>query len=217
MSAGSVASALDALGQFAAKRRRVEKCELCSAEVGDDHPHLVDPKARKLLCTCLACALLFGSQAGAKYKRVPRRIRFLPGFRLTDAEWEGLMIPINMAFFFKSSPDGRVVAQYPSPAGATESQLSLDTWTDLVAENPVLAEMESDVLKGAVESRTRLEPQRGIFRARVLCAADRRMLQAGVADPRALAGALGRSQSVGAVGIVFWGLESPIGSVPCLS
>ncbi len=50
-----------------------------------------------------------------------------------------------MAFFFYSSPDGRVVAEYPSPAGAAESQLDLDTWSDLVAENPVLAEMEPDV------------------------------------------------------------------------
>jgi hypothetical protein len=158
MSAGGLASALDALGQFAARRPPVEKCELCAAELGDDHPHLVDPKARKLLCACPACALLFGSQAGSKYKRVPRRIRFLPGFRLSDAEWESLMIPINMAFFFKSSPEGRVVAQYPSPAGATESQLSLDTWADLVAENPVLAEMESDVEALLVN---RLGPGRG--------------------------------------------------------
>ncbi len=145
MSAGGLANALDALGQFAAKRRRVETCDLCAVELAEDHPHLVDPKARQLLCSCLACALLFGSQAGSKYKRVPRRVRFLSGFRLTDAEWESLMIPINMAFFFKSTPDARVVAQYPSPAGATESQLSLDAWSDLAAANPVLADMEPDV------------------------------------------------------------------------
>jgi len=158
MSAGGLANALGALGQFAAKRSRVEICELCAAELAEDHPHLVDPKAHKLLCACLACALLFGSQAGSKYKRVPRRIRFLAGFHLTDAEWESLMIPINVAFFFQSSPEGRVVAQYPSPAGATESQLSLDTWSDLVAENPALAEMESDVEALLVN---RLGPTRG--------------------------------------------------------
>jgi hypothetical protein len=158
MSASGLAGTLDALSQFAAKRRRVEICELCATELGEDHPHLVDPKARKLVCSCLACALLFGSQSGSKYKRVPRRIRYLAGFRLTDAEWAGLMIPINMAFFFKSSPEARVVAQYPSPAGATESQLSLDTWSDLAGENPVLAEMESDVEALLVN---RLGPQRG--------------------------------------------------------
>jgi Family of unknown function (DUF5947) len=158
MSAGGMASALGALGQFAAKRRRAETCELCATELAEDHPHLVDPKARKLLCSCLACALLFGSQAGSKYKRVPRRIRFLAGFRLSDAEWAGLMIPINMAFFFKSSPEARVVAQYPSPAGATESQLPLDTWSDFAAANPALAEMESDVEALLVN---RLGPTRG--------------------------------------------------------
>jgi hypothetical protein len=158
MSAGSVASAFGALGQFATKRRRVEVCELCATELAGDHPHLVDPKAHKLLCSCMACALLFGSQAGSKYKRVPRRIRYLPGFQLTDAEWAGLMIPINMAFFFKSSPESRVIAQYPSPAGATESQLPLDTWSDLAAVNPILAEMESDVEALLVN---RLGPTRG--------------------------------------------------------
>lgn len=158
MIAGGLAGALGALGQFAARRRTVETCELCATELAQDHPHLVDPKARKLLCSCMACALLFGSRAGSKYKRVPRRIRFLAGFRLSDAEWASLMIPINMAFFFKSSPDARVVAQYPSPAGATESQLSLDTWSDLTAENPLLAEMEPDVEALLVN---RLGPGRG--------------------------------------------------------
>ncbi len=146
MTSGGLADTFTALRQFAGKPRRpIESCELCGTVLGDDHPHLVDPAARKLVCSCLACALLFSAQSGAKYKRVPRRIRYLAGFRLTEGEWEGLMIPINMAFFFRSSADGRVVAQYPSPAGATESQLSLDTWSDLVTENPVLAGMEADV------------------------------------------------------------------------
>jgi hypothetical protein len=63
-----------------------------------------------------------------------------------------------MAFFFKSSPEARVVAQYPSPAGATESQLPLDTWSDLADANPALAEMESDVEALLVN---RLGPTRG--------------------------------------------------------
>jgi hypothetical protein len=84
--------------------------------------------------------------------------RNISGFRLTDAEWEGLMIPINMAFFFKSSVDEKVVALYPSPAGATESQLPLDTWSGIVAENPVLARMAQDVEALLVN---RLGPARG--------------------------------------------------------
>ena len=61
---------------------------------------------------------------GTKYKRVPRRVLALADFHLTDGQWESLMVPISMAFFFRSTPDARVVAFYPSPAGATESQLA---------------------------------------------------------------------------------------------
>ncbi len=75
----------------------------------------------------------------------PRAIRFLPEFQLTDAQWDSLLVPINMAFFFASSASGRMIAMYPSPAGATESLLPLETWDQIVAENPELRSMEADV------------------------------------------------------------------------
>jgi hypothetical protein len=136
---------LASLRQFARKRAEVEICEMCSRELGPEHQHLIEPDRRKLVCACDACAVLFASQAGTKFRRVPRRIRFLPDFRMSDGEWDSLMIPIEMAFFFNSSPQGRVIAFYPSPAGATESLLALETWNQVVAENPVLAEMTPDV------------------------------------------------------------------------
>ena len=144
MSAGA-AGTLDVLRQFARKNRNVERCELCGVELGAHHPHLVEPGARKLHCACRACALLFCEQNSARFKRVPDRVRCLEDFHLTDAQWDGLRVPISMAFFFESSADGRVVAMYPSPAGATESLLHLDTWQDLMAENPQLRNMEPDV------------------------------------------------------------------------
>src|ERR1700694_6349458 len=55
------------------------------------------------------------------------------------------MIPIEMAFFFHSTPVGKVVAIYPSPAGSTETLLSLDSWNDIAQQNPPLASMEPDV------------------------------------------------------------------------
>lgn len=137
-------NAFGVLRQFVRRRREVERCELCSAEILPEHPHLIEPASRKLLCTCDACAILFSAQ-GTKYKRVPRRVLALQNFHLSDAQWEGLMVPISMAFFYRSTPDARVVAFYPSPAGATESQLALETWTELENANPVLKEMESDV------------------------------------------------------------------------
>jgi hypothetical protein len=137
-------NAFGALRQFVRRKRNIERCELCSAEVGADHPHLIEPGSRKLLCTCNPCAILF-SAMGTKYKHVPRRVLCLADFHLSDGQWESLMVPINMVFFFRSTPDARVVAFYPSPAGATESQLPLDTWQDIEEVNPALKEMESDV------------------------------------------------------------------------
>ena len=138
-------NAFGALRQFIRPRRRdVERCELCSAEVATEHPHLIEPGCRKLLCTCNACAILF-SGMGTKYKRVPRRVLALADFHLSDGQWESLMVPISMAFFFQSTPDARVVAFYPSPAGATESLLPLETWRDIEDANLVLQELESDV------------------------------------------------------------------------
>jgi hypothetical protein len=137
-------NAFGVLRQFVRRRKNVERCELCSAEVGAGHPHLIEPVGRKLLCACDACAILFGGM-GTKYKRVPRRVLSLSNFQMSSGQWEGLMIPINMAFFFRSTPDARVIAFYPSPAGATESLLALETWSDLESQNELLKEMEPDV------------------------------------------------------------------------
>jgi hypothetical protein len=83
------AQAFDSLRQFARKpKRNVEQCELCSAELRSEHPHLIELSQRKLLCACDACALLFTGPGGRKYKRVPRDARLLSDFRMTDAEWE---------------------------------------------------------------------------------------------------------------------------------
>jgi hypothetical protein len=131
------------------KRERVsapvERCELCAAAIAEEHPHLIEPATRKLACACDACALLFDRQDGGRYRRVPRRIRFLEDFRLTEAQWDALMIPINMAFFFRSTPADRIVALYPSPAGPTESTLTFESWRELEEANPVLSTIEPDV------------------------------------------------------------------------
>ncbi|HET6145244.1 MAG TPA: DUF5947 family protein [Candidatus Acidoferrales bacterium] len=118
---------------------------MCALELGPEHGHLVEPAGRKLICACNACAILFEGQAGTKYKRVPREIIYLKDFQLTDAQWDGLAVPIEMAFFFNSSPLAKIVALYPSPAGPMESLLPLDTWTEIVSANPVLSGMQADV------------------------------------------------------------------------
>jgi hypothetical protein len=122
-----------------------ERCELCSAPLAQMHQHLLDPKKRQIVCACDGCVILFCGQTGAHYLRVPRRIQRLVGFRMTDLQWDALMLPINLAFFYRDSSAGRVLAMYPSPAGATESLLSLESWEEIVAQNAALERMEPDV------------------------------------------------------------------------
>jgi hypothetical protein len=149
----SAANAFGILRQFARKTRPAERCELCSVGLEHEHSHLIEPATRKLLCACDASALLYDGRTDARYKRVPRRAQLLKFFHLTDAQWEDLLIPINMAFFFVSSVNPgvkhilnkRVVALYPSPAGAVESLLSLDAWNAIVNSNPVLNTLQPDV------------------------------------------------------------------------
>jgi Family of unknown function (DUF5947) len=150
---GNRQSAIGALRRFVRPRTAAaataeaaaERCEMCSALLGAEHQHLVEPSKRQMVCACEPCAILFSGEVEKKFKRVPRRIRALPEFRLTDRQWDNLMIPIRLAFFFHSTPDAKVLAFYPSPAGAIESLLALDSWNEVVEDNPVLREMESDV------------------------------------------------------------------------
>lgn len=128
-----------------AKTGTAERCDLCGRELAADHRHLLEPASRRLLCACGDCAVLFATGVAQRYKPVPRRIVLLDHFQLTDAQWDGLRLPINLAFFFRSAPESRMVACYPSPAGATESLLPLDAWQEIVAANPHLGDMEADV------------------------------------------------------------------------
>ena len=95
------------LKRFVRPRAPVERCEMCSAELAPDHEHLVEPANRQMVCACQACAILFSGTANKKYRRVPRRIVYLANFQLTEAQWESLLIPIGMAFFFNSSSAGK--------------------------------------------------------------------------------------------------------------
>lgn len=132
------------LRRFVKQRAVVERCELCSVEVHPQHEHLVDIATRQMVCACQACAILFSGKANTKYRRVPQRILSLIDFQMTESQWESLLIPISMAFFFHSSPAGRVISLYPSPAGATESLLDFESWDEILQSNPVLQGMEPD-------------------------------------------------------------------------
>jgi hypothetical protein len=138
-------SSFTLLREIARGRKQVERCEFCSAELSQEHQHLIEPARRRLICICLPCAILFSDTGETAYKRVPCRILSLPDFRITDTQWEGLQIPIQLAFFFHSSPVGRMVALYPSPGGPIEALLDLTAWEEIVVHNPLLQRMSPDV------------------------------------------------------------------------
>jgi Family of unknown function (DUF5947) len=136
-----------------------QRCDLCAAPIPSRHRHLVDVRERALRCGCRACSVLFDQPAGteARYRLVPDRRWDLPDFAFDDVAWEELRIPVDMAFFFCDSTAGRVVAFYPSPAGAVESLLDLAAWTRLERANPVLRRLAPDV-EALLVRRTPADP-----------------------------------------------------------
>jgi hypothetical protein len=132
------------LRRFTQRPRKGQSCEFCSEELAAEHRHVLEISTRKIVCACTACALRFENGVG-KWKLIPRNPRRLSGFQMTADQWEALSLPINLAFFCHSTPIGKVIALYPSPAGATESLLPLYNWEMLTAQNPSLKEMTPDV------------------------------------------------------------------------
>lgn len=123
-----------------------ERCEMCAEPVGPEHPHLVNLDSRALMCGCRACYLLFSDQrADLRYRAVPERYLRFTGPGVDERTWDELQIPVGLAFLFRNSVQGRTVAFYPGPAGATESELPLETWENLVTANPELDTLLPDV------------------------------------------------------------------------
>jgi hypothetical protein len=124
-----------------------EYCDLCGELIPSEHRHLLEVSTREIMCSCRPCSILFDSEAASegRYRLVPDRRLFLEDFEIGDVQWESLRIPVDMAFFFYSTPAERVVAFYPSPMGPTESLLKLGAWEELERHNRVLEGMERDV------------------------------------------------------------------------
>ncbi|MFI6448200.1 DUF5947 family protein [Kitasatospora sp. NPDC050543] len=132
----------------APKPPREERCELCAVPLaGHGHRHLVDTEKRALACACTPCALLFESTgaAGGRFRTVPGRYLVDPDHSLDDTAWEQLQIPVGVVFFFRNADLDRLVALYPSPAGATESELDPDTWQHVLGASRLAQLLEPDV------------------------------------------------------------------------
>jgi hypothetical protein len=129
--------------------RDTERCDLCSTTIPEDHRHMIYIDERRIVCTCESCWAL--RSGDAEYRPVGSRIVWLDDMHMPDEVWAGFQIPIGLAFFMYSTTSECVVAMYPSPAGATESELHFDTWNRLVALNPEL-KLDADI-EGLIANR----------------------------------------------------------------
>jgi hypothetical protein len=127
-----------------------EFCDLCGVSIGEDHRHLLALVDRRIVCSCEAC---WAMRAGeGDYRPAGNRTVWLPDLDLPDDLWASFQIPIGLAFFMHSTVTECVVAMYPSPAGATESELHFDAWARMSALNPVLDALEPDI-EGLIVNR----------------------------------------------------------------
>jgi len=120
----------------------LERCDLCAVEIPDDHRHLLHVDERRIVCVCQPCFFLLAGQGA--YRPSGARTVWLPDLVLPEELWRGFRIPIGLAILFRSSATGGIVALYPSPAGATESELELEAWEELIAATPILESLEAD-------------------------------------------------------------------------
>ena len=134
-------------------------CELCPIGIGEDHRHLLHLEERRIVCECETC---WSMRSGVPEFRPPgSRTLWLEDFVMADEIWSAFQIPIGLAFLMRSSVAGAVVALYPSPVGATESELELTAWDALCEANPILDQMEPDA-EALIVNRTADEHQYAI-------------------------------------------------------
>ena len=163
-------------------------CDLCGTSMPEDHRHLLQLDERSIVCACESCWAL--RSGDAEYVPTGSRVVWLDDLDLPDDLWARFQIPIGLAFFLRTQ--GGVVAFYPSPAGATESELDLGVWGELCAKNPVVADLEPEAEALIVDHRSETAASRD--------RPDRRGLPAGGAREGELAGHLGRLRRGGGPG-----------------
>ncbi|MEO6056933.1 MAG: DUF5947 family protein [Gemmatimonadales bacterium] len=119
-----------------------ERCDFCSTTIPAAHRHMLDVEERSILCACEAC--LVRQAADPRYRPTGRRLVALDDFYMSDEIWSRFQVPVSLAFFLHSASAGKVIVLYPSPIGATESELDLGAWETLSEANPVLRGLEPD-------------------------------------------------------------------------
>ena len=122
-------TALASIRRFMRPRACREHCELCDAELADEHPHLVELATRRLVCAATACAILFDGQAA---DAVPPRPPARPVPARLPADRRGVGGPAT------ADQPGLLPPQHARPGGSspstrarrgpTESLVAAEAW-----------------------------------------------------------------------------------------
>jgi hypothetical protein len=136
-------SPLEKFGEKPKKATELERCDFCSKPIPPDHKHFADLNEMKFMCACEMCTILQVEKG--EYRQIPERYQYLANFDMPERIWQELKIPVNMAFIVYNSNLRKYIAFYPSPAGATESELNLGSWDTLKQKNRALEDIEADV------------------------------------------------------------------------
>ena len=130
-------------------RCRRGACELCArAALPPEHRHVVNlgdaQPALRLPAVLICCSRT--RRGGRQVPLGSRALPLRPRSRAHRAR-SGTRCRSRSASRSSSTtaPSAAAAAFYPSPAGATESLLPLETWEELAAANPLLASLEPDV------------------------------------------------------------------------
>ncbi|MGZ4172079.1 MAG: DUF5947 family protein, partial [Solirubrobacteraceae bacterium] len=118
--------------------------------IAEDHRHLLHLAERRIVCACETCWAMRSGEGD--YRPTGNRTLWLAGLDVPDDLWATFQVPIGLAFFMASTVTGCIVAMYPSPAGATESELHFESWSRMRALNPVLEGLEPDI-EGLIANR----------------------------------------------------------------
>ncbi len=142
------------LRHFVSPPAGLEHCQFCQVPIAATHPHLIELANRGVVCACPDCADMQTARLGSPYRLIPQNLRLLRDFAISEAQWAAFQIPIELAFVFVDSATRRPVALYPGAAGAIQSALGLEAWSELAAGNPVLNELAPEV-EALLVNRTR--------------------------------------------------------------
>ena len=151
-----------------------ERCELCGEPIAAEHRHLARPRRRASCCARAARARCCST--GRRGRRaLPARPATAgcgsTASSSTTRPGSELRIPVDMAFFFHSTPAERVRRLLPEPDGRRPSRCSSSRrGRELEAANPVLRDAGARRRGAAGQPRAR--------RARALARPDRRLLRA---------------------------------------